>query len=136
MNPQRTIVLHIDDDDDDRSMVEEAILQVSPHTTVLKARSGEQGLGLLHQLKEQQRLPRLIIIDLNMPGMDGKKVILEIKKDPELARIALVIFTTSSSQLDKMFAQKEKIRLLTKPSSESALFDSVKMMLESFSTTV
>lgn len=123
------IVLHIDDDEDDRMMVEETIRELDPAIIVRQAGSGESGIAFLKQSKHFNDLPCLVILDLNMPVMDGKKVLSEIKKDPELASIPLVIFTTSPAQLDKDFASAENVELITKPSTTKDFFNSVKKML-------
>jgi DNA-binding response OmpR family regulator len=75
-------------------------------------------------------LPGLIILDLNLPGMDGKKVLREIKSHPVLSHIPVVLFTTSSSELDKIFASKEGVKIFTKPSGAAEFFIAVKSMIE------
>jgi DNA-binding response OmpR family regulator len=62
--------------------------------------------------------------------MDGKIVLREIKKQKTLSTIPLVILTTSSGEMDKMFANKEGIQLFTKPSCEAEFFEVVKNIIE------
>jgi CheY-like chemotaxis protein len=109
------IVLHIDDDEDDRELVREGIFQKDKNIILRQVDNGKAGLSFLQQAKEFGDLPCLIILDLNMPKMDGRQVLAEIKKDQQLASIPLVIFTTSDSSMDKHFAAKEGVQLITKP---------------------
>jgi CheY-like chemotaxis protein len=131
MSPsQRRFLLHIEDDEDDQAMLKEAIKETEAAPEVWTARNGQEGLEILRQCVLLNNLPSLIILDLNLPGMDGKKVLMEIKKHPVLSLIPVAIFTTSSSQLDKLFAEKHHVELITKPSSEVDFFQSVKNILE------
>jgi len=129
MPAKERIILHIDDDDDDRQLVEEAILEVDPSLVVQQAKNGDQGLALLRQLVTSENAPCLVVIDLNMPGMDGKQLIIEIKKEVALNGIPLVIFTTSSNEMDKLFANRENIELIVKPPSVSSLQTAIRRML-------
>lgn len=124
------IILHIDDDEDDRIMVHEAIKELDSNIIVKQADSGQAGIDLLKQAKQLNNVPCLIILDLNMPGMDGKQALKELKKDDVLASIPIVLFSTSSSPLDKMFADKERVALITKPSSTAAIRLIIKKILE------
>jgi len=124
-------ILHIDDDEDDQLMLHDAIAEIHPCLKIRKARNGPEGLQLLLQFSLLSELPFLILLDLNMPGMDGKQVLKEIKKNTVFATIPLVLFTTSSSPLDKMFAEKENVRLVTKPSNQAEFTECVRDLIES-----
>lgn len=127
---QERLILHIDDDEDDRMLVREAIEKIDSQIVLEQASGGLEGIHLLREAKRTGHLPHLIILDLNMPGMDGKEVLLEIKKDPDLARVPLVLFTTSSSELDRLFAYKQEVEMITKPPNSAALIRAVNRMLE------
>lgn len=130
MNSLQRIVLYIDDDEDDLMMVQETINEIDPNMIVRQANNGETGVQFLKQSKEFNDLPCLIILDINMPGMSGKEVLKEIKKDQKLSSIPMVLFTTSSSAMDKSFASKENVELITKPTSTTGLVDTVKKILD------
>jgi len=115
MQSHHRIVLHIDDDEDDRELVKNAIESKDKTVIVRQVDNGKAGISFLKQAKEFSDLPCLIVLDLNMPGIDGREVLKEIKKDGKLASIPLVIFTTSSSEMDRMFAKKEGVEIITKP---------------------
>ncbi len=68
-------------------------------------KSTKEALGRLNDLsieceKNQQQLPSLIILDLNLPGIDGREMLSIIKSTPHLKRIPVIIFTTSLDQKD------------------------------------
>jgi CheY-like chemotaxis protein len=128
----RKIFLHIDDDDDDRMMVEEVIREFHPGIIIKQAKNGDEGLDLLRHCIETNELPGLILLDLNMPGMDGKTVLVEIKKNEMLSSVPVVLFTTSSSPLDKLFASKQNVELVTKPTCEAEFITTIKKILEQF----
>jgi CheY-like chemotaxis protein len=123
------IVLHIDDDEEDRMLLEDALKQEDPHIIVRQAGSGSAALSFLKQSKHFHDLPCLIVLDMNMPGMNGKDVLNEIKKDEELASLPLIIFTTASKKTYEDLIAKNNIELITKPSSPSELSESVRKML-------
>jgi|GEM_PF-317169 len=93
-NPPK-IVLHIDDDPDDREFVHDAIHAVDPSYIVIEASDGKSGIEFLKKAKSFGDLPCLIILDINMPGMNGFEIYNEIKKDEVLKTLPAVIFTTT-----------------------------------------
>jgi CheY-like chemotaxis protein len=111
------IVLCIDDDEDDREMVCYTINQIDPTFNVIHAENGLVAIDLLQRAKETQRLPCLIILDLNMPKMDGKQTLEAIKKDQRLSTLPVVLFTTSNSLTDKQYCANFGVELVTKPSN-------------------
>ena len=97
-------ILVADDDADDRMLIEEALEEsrlVNPVDFV------EDGIELLEYLRNEgeyadrgEELPGLILLDLNMPRMDGRTALSHIKADERLKRIPVVILTTSKSEED------------------------------------
>ncbi len=98
-------ILVADDDSDDRMLIgdafEEACLKNPVHFV-------EDGIELLEYLKregkyadvEGEYLPGIILLDLNMPRMDGRTALKEIRADPALRKIPIVVLTTSKSEED------------------------------------
>jgi CheY-like chemotaxis protein len=74
-------------------------------------------------------LPCLIILDINMPGMNGVQVLEEIKKDKILASLPLVVYSTSSEKGFADLIESQEIEFITKPKSSSNLNESVTKML-------
>lgn len=108
-------VLCVDDDQDDQLIVSETIREIDESVEVATALNGQEALSFLDRAKATGDLPCLIIMDINMPLMDGKQALVEIKKDKELDNVPVVMFTTSSSQLDMAFCEKYGVEFITKP---------------------
>jgi chemotaxis family two-component system response regulator Rcp1 len=91
-------VLLVDDSPADVRLTLEALSEAKIRNTVHVVYDGESALEFLR--KPGQRRPDLILLDLNLPGLDGREVLAEIKGDPELAIIPVVILTTSRAEED------------------------------------
>lgn len=99
---EHPLVLVADDDADDRLLVKDAFQSVGLDVEVCFVENGEELLDSLQGCggHAAARLPDLILLDLNMPVMDGREVLRLIKKDRELRSIPVVILTTSQSEQD------------------------------------
>jgi CheY-like chemotaxis protein len=98
-------ILLADDDADDRQLLRDALAESRLHSELLTVNDGEELLDYLRRSGENcraERAPRpgLILLDLAMPRMDGREALEEIKKDPDLRQIPVVIMTTSGAQED------------------------------------
>lgn len=64
--------------------------------------NGEEAVSFLHHQGKyaEARTPDLVVLDLNLPRKDGREVLKELKADPELSKIPVVIFTTSQANSD------------------------------------
>jgi len=103
---ENKILIHMaDDDEDDRLMFQEALEEARLSNEMSFSVDGQDLLDYLrregkYQDLEGKRLPDLILLDLNMPRVDGHQALKEIKSDPKLRRIPIVILTTSSAEKD------------------------------------
>jgi len=111
----KNIVFYADDDTDDLELVQEAFGRYTNNVEVVTAKDGVQALSYLQSVDEYASAPCLIILDINMPLLNGKDVLRKIKDIPPLASVPVVLFTTSSSPLDKEFAKKYNAGFITKP---------------------
>lgn len=97
-------LLIADDDPDDRLLAEEALVESRLANGMHFVEDGEQLLDFLNRrgMYADQNLPRpgLILLDLNMPRKDGREALQEIKADPNLRRIPVVVLTTSKAEED------------------------------------
>ena len=82
----------IDDDSDDRMFFAEALDQMLSSTVCLEANGG---IEALQQLRKAEKLPDFIFLDINMPRMDGRECLKELKKDAKLKSIPVIMYSTS-----------------------------------------
>lgn len=127
--PHRT-VLCVDDDADDRELVCFTIGEIDSTLKVEHAADGVAALSYLEKAKAEDALPCLVILDINMPKMDGKQTLAEIKKDGELSELPVVVFSTSSNPADKMYCERYGVELVTKPSNMRNMQYEVKRLLQ------
>jgi CheY-like chemotaxis protein len=130
MKDDATIFL-IDDDSDDREIFTLALEEVFPFYTCVTAKNGVEAL---ERLRSGDVKPDYIFLDLNMPRMNGKQCLAEIKKEFALGKIPVIIYSTSSE-----FHHREQMitmgasAFVTKPpvipeliASLKAVFDTLK----------
>ena len=91
-------ILYVDDDPDDRQFFQEAVKSLDTRTVCVTAQDGLDALSYLsiHQL------PDIVFLDLNMPLMDGKTCLCEIRGNKATGHLPVIIFTTSSNDRDRM----------------------------------
>lgn len=93
-----SIILLVDDDRDDQDIFVLALGEVAPSFNCVTAKDG---IEALEKLRRGEVEPDCIFLDLNMPRMNGKQCLEEIKKEASLNKIPIVIYTTSSESRDK-----------------------------------
>lgn len=109
------VILCVDDDEDDLFFIRE-IIQSQGHSLEIKeTRNGWDALNYLQNGVTKNELPCLIIMDMNMPRMDGKQTISKIKEHDLLSKIPVVVFTTSSNVAHQKYFESQGIRFITKP---------------------
>ncbi len=116
------IIVHIDDDKDDLELVA-AIIRKNRDVEVIQAVNGQEGLLLLESLAEKKRNPCLVLLDINMPILDGKAALVKLRSHPQLKDLPVTLFSTSTSPLDMKFASKYNASYATKPFNLSALHE-------------
>ena len=95
-------ILLVEDSLGDIRLIQEALKTSTVPCEIAIARDGVQALAYLRQQGEfeQEAMPDLVLLDLNMPRKDGREVLAEIKADPDLRYIPIVVLTTSRSEED------------------------------------
>jgi CheY-like chemotaxis protein len=93
-------ILIVDDDPEDISLFCEAIHEIDAFFKCIAAKSGKEALQLLSNLT---KLPDYIFLDINMPGMNGYEFLTEIKRNPKLEDIPVVMHssTLNKDEIDK-----------------------------------
>jgi CheY-like chemotaxis protein len=99
MKTKHTILI-VDDDADDREIIKDAFLASDDHPECVFLENGEKLMQYL-EVQPQNEMPSLILLDLNMPGKDGRESLKDIKNNKRFHHIPTVVFTTSSSYRDK-----------------------------------
>jgi CheY-like chemotaxis protein len=113
VNPNK-IVLYADDDTDDRTWVSEACKSVGSQLQIQFVENGKQVLDYLRETDGD--MPALIVLDLNMPEMDGRQTLQQLKSHPRFKEIPVAIVTTSSNKIDRDVCSRLGASLyLTKP---------------------
>lgn len=108
-------IFYADDDSDDRTWVKEFILKKAPSADLKEFEDGGQ---LLHFLRSDPgTLPDLVILDINMPVMSGKEVLAELRNSERWYNLKVVMFTNSSAEVDRLFAESMNAHFITKPMS-------------------
>jgi two-component system, response regulator len=97
-------ILLAEDDADDRLLLQEALIEGRLANELTCVEDGEELLDYLHRRGKYRdgasTRPGLILLDLNMPKVDGREALREIKADPELRQIPVVVLTTSKAEED------------------------------------
>lgn len=122
-------VLCVDDDPDEREIVCTAISEIDTNFKVFYAENGLEAHSYLSEAKSTGDFPCLIILDINMPVMDGKETLVALKKDDQVSKIPVAMFTTSSSPSDKQFFSDFGVDLVTKPADLSSIVFEVRKLL-------
>jgi CheY-like chemotaxis protein len=114
-------ILYVEDDPDDLLIIAEAFEKYTDNLKIIHAHQGYEALQLLNMLFLQDKLPCLIIMDINMPIMDGKETLVAIRRHKTYDNIPIVIFSTSEKPEDKKFAADLEADYITKPIQFSAM---------------
>ena len=135
-NGQPIVILMADDDADDRMLTRDALDESRVLNELRFVEDGEELMDYLHRRgkyadAESSPKPGLILLDLNMPKKDGREALKEIKSDPNLRRIPVVIMTTSKAEED-IFRSYDfgASSFITKPVTFDRLVDLMKAIGE------
>ncbi|MBO0914134.1 response regulator [Streptomyces sp. NBC_01260] len=132
-------VLLVEDDPGDELMTREAFEDNKIRNTLHVVRDGQEALDFLYRRGEHGEAPRpdLILLDLNLPKYDGRQVLEQIKQDPELSLIPVVVLTTSSAEEDILRSYKLHANAyVTKPVDLDQFIAAVRQIDEFFVTVV
>lgn len=128
------IILMADDDPDDRELTREAFRESRLANEFHTVEDGEELLDYLHRRGRWAHLngtplPGLILLDLNMPRKDGREALREIKSDPHLRRIPIVVLTTSKAEEHILRSYDLGVNsYVTKPVTFSSLVELVRVL--------
>ncbi len=129
-------ILMADDDQDDCLLVRDAFIQSRLANDLHFVANGEDLMDYLHRRgayadREQYPRPGVILLDLNMPRKDGREALHEIKSDPDLRSIPVVVLTTSKAEEDIVRSYNTGANsFITKPVTFEGLVDLIKSLGE------
>ena len=135
MKPSSPIIILVaEDDPDDQLLIRDAFEESRVANQVLFVNDGEELMDFLKRqgaYTDPQTSPRpgIILLDLNMPRMDGREALAEIKSDPELRRIPVVALTTSKTEEDILRSYDLGVSsFVTKPVSFDSFVEVLKVL--------
>ncbi len=126
-------LLYAEDDEEDRALVLDAMKESRLANRIATVSDGEELLDYLYcrgrYADRPDELPGLILLDLNMPRLDGREALREIKSDPRLRRIPIVVLTTSKTEEDILRTYDLGVNsFIVKPVTFEALVETVRTL--------
>ncbi|GEO08400.1 response regulator [Segetibacter aerophilus] len=130
-------ILLVEDNEGDIVLTKEALSDAKIKNKVSVAKDGEEAIRFVNAgLDDEDILPDLILLDINLPKVDGKEVLHYLKNNPLLKKIPVVMLTTSSSELDVVDSYNNYANcFITKPVDFNKFFEVVRM-IEDFWITI
>jgi len=126
---EEVFILIAEDDADDRFLLQAAFEENGFTDKLHFVENGVEILDYLNSLGNKtgvKKLPRFILLDLNMPKKDGREVLKEIKQNPELRKIPVVIFSTTNNEQEmRRCYELGANSYITKPNSFESLIKTV-----------
>ena len=123
-------IIIADDDIDDRTIIESAFTALGHQDLLCFAKDGEDLMDLLNE-KKSETGSSIIFLDLNMPRKDGRQALQEIKNNPDLKKIPVIVFTTSKSRADIEFTYEIGANCyITKPNTFPTLIQTLKKVMD------
>lgn len=126
------VILLVEDDPDDQELTKRAFRSSRLRNELRIVNDGEEALDYLYRRgcfrsPETSPRPSLILLDLNMPRLDGRAVLRRLKDDPALRRIPVVILTTSSLEEDVLRSYELGVNsYVTKPDRMEGFFQAIR----------
>lgn len=138
MERQHVHILLVEDDDIDAELVLRAYRRHRLENPFTLVRDGVEALEVLRGSPRAPRLPRpyLILLDINMPRMNGIEFLHEVRQDADLRRSIIFVLTTSNSDEDKLAAYNEQIAGYLLKSNVGDDFCNVIALLDSYRSAV
>ncbi len=108
-------ILFVDDDEDDRQLLADVVKNTHPEVNIAFAENGLIALQYLSEGQQNLQLPCLIVLDLNMPILDGKETYKKIREELKIDSVPVMIFTSSQNPNDKTLFNNLGVEFITKP---------------------
>ena len=125
------VILCIDNDPEDIDFFGDATKLLDPSITFLSASGGQEALVLLSSIKDIKQLPDYVFLDINMPRMDGKETLKEIRKIERYRSMQIIMLSTGLSPRD--YGEYKELgadNFMSKATSFQELCDKLKAVLK------
>lgn len=124
-------IFYVEDDPDYAFILQSAISEIRSELVVGVVEDGKDAIDRLSIFSENKEKPKLILLDLNLPGLSGLDVLKKIKEMPYLKYIPIILFSTSDNPKDiKASYEFGANAFVTKPDGYNKLIDCLKTMHE------
>lgn len=114
-------VMIADDDQDDIEILTAALKETNSSLEVVVANNGKTVLEHLKKMQGSGSIPCVLVMDMNMPQMDGRETVVAIKSDTGLKDLPILLFSTAKNRTDELFAEKWSVHFFQKPDSVQGL---------------
>jgi CheY-like chemotaxis protein len=122
-------IMLVEDDQVDQMTVKRAFKQNKVLNPLYCAENGEEALAMLRGEGTEKVIPKIILLDLNMPKMGGVEFLEELRKDPLLKKISVFVLTTSQADEDIIATSKHNVAgYIVKPVSFDSFREAVKIL--------
>jgi two-component system, response regulator len=124
-------ILYVDDDPDDCTLFEEALTRYKSMVPIKCINSGNDSVRFLSAAIIKDELPGVVILDVNMPGMDGRATLIALKKILP-SETPVIFLTTTPRNTDISFGDRSGATLFAKPTSIAGYNDLINTILNVF----
>ena len=131
MTKESVTFLLVEDDEVDVKVIERTLSALQICNPLIVARDGREALEHLRGENGREKLasPFLILLDLNMPRMNGLEFLAELRSDPKLNRSVVFVFTTSEDERDRLSAYEKHVAgYIVKSNAADSFTDALKLI--------
>lgn len=121
----RPYILYIEDDAEDVELLRYTLNATPFSFDIVHMPDGTEALDFLENSKQYNRFPEIIFLDINLPKMDGKEILLCLKADKDISRIPMTVLSTSSLDSDIAYFKGFHIPYIVKPGDVDRFKDEV-----------
>jgi DNA-binding response OmpR family regulator len=123
-------VLAVDDDRDDLDIFSECLSIINPNINCIALQDSKQALSYL---SKESALPDITFLDINMPGLNGRELLRQIRSDPKLKDLYVVMISTSTSEKDISESRSLGAEYMVKPTRFDLFIKEMRQILERLS---
>lgn len=122
-------ILLVEDNEGDIVLTSEAFEESSSKVNIKVARNGKEAINILFDQNENAQLPDLILLDINLPLLNGHEVLKKIKENEKTKHIPVIILTTSSAISDiNLTYENYANSFITKPADINGFFETINVL--------